>query len=89
MVAHNRGLYRLLDAHTGGVSEADKARVRQNLATDLARAEDAFATCRATPLAVDERAAGDHRDRNAGCVGNIGKVIPSFICNTLPSSVLK
>jgi hypothetical protein len=59
LVAHNRGLYRLLDAHAGDVSEADKTRVRQNLATDLARAEDAFATYRATPLAVDERAAGD------------------------------
>lgn len=59
LIAHNRGLYRLLDAYTGDVSDADKTRVRQNLATDLARAEDAFRTYRATPLAVDERAAGD------------------------------
>ena len=78
LVAHNRGLYRLLDAHTGDVSEADKARVRQNLATDLARAEDAFATYRATPLAVDERAAGDkYKELWPGYVAGARKVIES------------
>jgi methyl-accepting chemotaxis protein len=59
LTAHNRGLYRLLDAQAGGVSEADKTRIRQTLATDLARAQKAFATYRATPLEDDERAAGD------------------------------
>ena len=59
LIAHNRELYRLLDAQDGGVSEADKTRIRQSLATYLARAEKAFATYRATPLQADERAAGD------------------------------
>jgi methyl-accepting chemotaxis protein len=57
--AHNRGLYRLLDAQNGGVAEADKQRVRESVAADLARAQQVFATYRATPLADDERAAGD------------------------------
>ncbi|WP_240326395.1 methyl-accepting chemotaxis protein, partial [Pseudomonas syringae] len=57
--AHNRGLYRLLDAQDGGVSETDKDRVRQALGDDLARAQKVFATYRATPLEDDERAAGD------------------------------
>ncbi len=59
LIAHNRGLYRLLDAHAGDVPEADKTRVRQNLAKDLAQAENAFATYRTTLLEDDERAAGD------------------------------
>jgi methyl-accepting chemotaxis protein len=76
LIAHNRGLYRLLDAHAGDVSEADKTRVRQNLATDLARAEKAFATYRATPLAVDERAAGDrYEELWPGYVAGAQKVI--------------
>lgn len=57
--AHNRGLYRLLDAQDGGVSETDKDRVRQALSDDLARAQKVFAIYRATPLEDDERAAGD------------------------------
>jgi len=59
LIAHNRGLYRLLDAQVGDVPEADKTRVREALAADLARAESAFATYRATPLEADERVAGD------------------------------
>jgi len=59
LTAHNRGLYRLLDAQAGDVPEADRTRVRQALATDLARAEKAFATYRATPMEDDEQAAVD------------------------------
>ncbi|WP_232924083.1 methyl-accepting chemotaxis protein, partial [Pseudomonas viridiflava] len=63
MTAHNRGLYRLLDAQDGGVSETDKERVRQALADDLARAQKVFAAYRATPLEDDERAAGDQLEQ--------------------------
>jgi methyl-accepting chemotaxis protein len=90
LVAHNRGLYRLLDAHTGGVSEADKARVRQNLATDLARAEDAFATYRATPLAVDERVAGDkYKEIWPGYVAGAQKVIESVDAGDLAQARIR
>lgn len=76
LIAHNRGLYRLLDAHAGDVPETDKTRVRQNVATDLARAEKAFATYRATPFAVDERAAGDkYEELWPGYVAGAQKVI--------------
>ncbi|AHF68365.1 MULTISPECIES: methyl-accepting chemotaxis protein [Pseudomonas] len=63
LTAHNRGLYRLLDAQDGGVSEADKERVRQALASDLERMQKVFATYRATPLEDDERAAGDEFEK--------------------------
>ena len=63
MTAHNRGLYRLLDARDGGVSETDKERVHQALADDLARAQKVFATYRATPLEDDERVAGDQLEQ--------------------------
>lgn len=76
LTAHNRGLYRLLDAQAGDVSEADKTRVREALATDLARAEKAFATYRATPLEADERAAGDkYEELWRGYVAGAQKVI--------------
>ncbi|GFM86877.1 methyl-accepting chemotaxis protein [Pseudomonas cichorii] len=63
LTAHNRGLYRLLDAQDGGVPEADKERVRQALASDLERMQKVFATYRATPLEDDERAAGDEFEK--------------------------
>ncbi|WP_343077610.1 methyl-accepting chemotaxis protein [Pseudomonas sp.] len=59
LTAHNRGLFRLLDAQTSGVAEAEKTRIRQSLATVLAQAEKAFATYRTTPMEADELAAGD------------------------------
>ncbi|PPA04371.1 methyl-accepting chemotaxis protein, partial [Pseudomonas sp. MWU12-2312b] len=59
LIAHNRGLFRLLDAQVGDVAEADKMRVRQALATDLARAEKAFAAYRTTPMEEDEQEAGE------------------------------
>ncbi|MBI6853946.1 methyl-accepting chemotaxis protein [Pseudomonas cichorii] len=63
LTAHNRGLYRLLDAQDGGVPEADKERVRQALAADMERMQKVFATYRATPLEDDERAAGDEFEK--------------------------
>lgn len=69
IVAHNRGLYRLMDASQGDVSQQDRDRVRQDIANELKRSQDAYATYRATPLADDERAAGDKLD----------KVLPSYI----------
>ncbi len=59
LTAHNRGLYRVLDAAAGDVSKEDRDRVRTSLAGDLKTAEKAFKTYRATPLEDDERAAGD------------------------------
>ncbi|WP_348738949.1 methyl-accepting chemotaxis protein [Pseudomonas rhodesiae] len=69
IVAHNRGLYRLMDASQGDVSQQDRDRVRQDIANELKRSQDAYATYRATPLADDERAAGDKLDN----------VLPSYI----------
>ncbi|BDB18257.1 methyl-accepting chemotaxis protein [Pseudomonas sp. CYM-20-01] len=63
LVAHNRGLYRLLDASNGDVSAQDRERVRQDIAQELKRSQTAYATYRATPLEDDERAAGDKLDQ--------------------------
>ncbi|WDU60919.1 methyl-accepting chemotaxis protein [Pseudomonas poae] len=63
LVAHNRGLYRLLDASKGDVTAQDRDRVRQDIANELKRAQTAYATYRATPLEDDERAAGDKLDQ--------------------------
>ncbi|MBD8268528.1 MULTISPECIES: methyl-accepting chemotaxis protein [Pseudomonas fluorescens group] len=63
LVAHNRGLYRLLDAGNGDVAQQDRDRVRQDIANELKRSQAAYATYRATPLEDDERAAGDTFDQ--------------------------
>ncbi|EFQ64818.1 MULTISPECIES: methyl-accepting chemotaxis protein [Pseudomonas] len=63
LVAHNRGLYRLMDASKGDVPQQDRDRVRQDIANELKRSQAAFATYRATPLEADERAAGDTLDQ--------------------------
>ena len=63
LVAHNRGLYRLMDASHGDVSPQDRDRVRQDIANELKRIQTAYATYRATPLEDDERAAGDKFDQ--------------------------
>ena len=62
LVAHNRGLYRLLDASKGDVSQQDRDRVRQDITNELKRSQTAYATYRTTPLEDDERAAGDKLD---------------------------
>jgi methyl-accepting chemotaxis protein len=63
LTAHNRGLYRLLDAQDGGVPDADRNRVREGLAADLNRAQQVFATYRAIPHPADETLAGDQLQR--------------------------
>ncbi|MBN2990806.1 methyl-accepting chemotaxis protein [Pseudomonas cedrina subsp. fulgida] len=63
VVAHNRGLYRLMDASKGDIPAQDRERVRQNLVQELERSRAAYATYRATPLEDDERAAGDKLDQ--------------------------
>ncbi|MGK9414979.1 methyl-accepting chemotaxis protein [Pseudomonas cedrina] len=63
LVAHNRGLYRLMDASKGDVAPQDRERVRQDTANELKRSQAAYATYRATPLENDERAAGDKLDQ--------------------------
>ncbi|WP_330214272.1 methyl-accepting chemotaxis protein [Pseudomonas sp. AM8] len=63
LVAHNRGLYRLMDASNGDVAQQDRDRVRQDIANELKRSQSAYATYRATPLEDDERAAGDKLDQ--------------------------
>ena len=71
-VAHNRGMYRLLDASKGDVAQQDRDRVRQDIANELKRSQAAYATYRATPLEDDERAAGDKLDQ----------LWPSYISNS-------
>ena len=63
LVAHNRGLYRLMDASKGDVASQDRDRVRQDIANELKRSQASYATYRATPLDNDERAAGDKLDQ--------------------------
>ncbi|WLH69853.1 methyl-accepting chemotaxis protein [Pseudomonas sp. FP2309] len=63
LVAHNRGLYRLMDASQGDVSQQDRDRVRQDIANELKNSQAAYNTYRATALEDDERAAGDKLDQ--------------------------
>ncbi|MGO4802879.1 methyl-accepting chemotaxis protein [Pseudomonas sp. W22_MBD1_FP4] len=63
LVAHNRGLYRLIDASQGDVSQQDRDRVRQDIAKELTNSQAAYKIYRATPLEDDERAAGDKLDQ--------------------------
>ncbi|AZE93535.1 Methyl-accepting chemotaxis sensor/transducer protein [Pseudomonas orientalis] len=72
LVAHNRGLYRLLDAGNGDVAQQDRDRVRQDIANELKRSQAAYATYRATPLEDDERAACETFD----------KVWPSYLSDS-------
>ncbi|WPN25208.1 methyl-accepting chemotaxis protein [Pseudomonas marginalis] len=72
LVAHNRGLYRLMDASKGEVSAQDRERVRQDIAQELKRSQAAYATYRATPLEDDERAAGDKLDQ----------ILPTYISSS-------
>jgi methyl-accepting chemotaxis protein len=72
LVAHNRGLYRLLDASQGDVSQQDRDRVRQDIAKELANSQAAYKIYRATPMEDDERAAGDKLDL----------LLPTYISNS-------
>jgi methyl-accepting chemotaxis protein len=72
LLAHNRGLYRLMDASKGDVPQQDRDRVRQDIANELKRSQTAYATYRATPSEEDERAAGDTFDQ----------VLPNYIASS-------
>ena len=76
LIAHNRGMYRLLDASKGDVSAQDRDRVSQDIANELKRSQTAYATYRATPLEDDERAAGDKLDQIwPNYIGNSERII--------------
>jgi methyl-accepting chemotaxis protein len=72
LVAHNRGLYRLMDASNGGVAQQDRERVRQDISNELKRSQAAYSTYRATPQEDDERQAGDKFDQ----------IWPSYVSNS-------
>ncbi|AVE07682.1 methyl-accepting chemotaxis protein [Pseudomonas palleroniana] len=72
LMAHNRGMYRLMDASKGDVAPQDRERVRQDIAQEFKRSQVAYATYRATPLEDDERAAGDKLDQ----------IWPTYISNS-------
>ncbi|GAB7533683.1 methyl-accepting chemotaxis protein [Pseudomonas sp. 3A(2025)] len=58
-VAQNRDLYRLLSAAAADSPQADRERILTRMRENRASAEKSFAQYRATPLADDERAAGN------------------------------
>ncbi|MCK9812610.1 methyl-accepting chemotaxis protein [Pseudomonas sp. MAFF 302046] len=62
LTAHNRGLYRLVDTHSGELDATENKRLHESLESDLNNALKAYKTYRATPLEDDERAAGDKLD---------------------------
>ncbi|SDI51856.1 methyl-accepting chemotaxis protein [Pseudomonas flavescens] len=63
-VAQNRDLFRLLDAATAGAPQSDRSAILTSLKENRQTSERAFATYRATPLADDERAAGDRMEKD-------------------------
>ncbi|KIQ00065.1 MULTISPECIES: methyl-accepting chemotaxis protein [Pseudomonas] len=63
-VAQNRDLYRLLDAATAGAPQSERSAILTSMKENRQTSERAFATYRATPLADDERAAGDRMDKS-------------------------
>ena len=63
LIAHNRGLYRLVDTHNGELDATENKRLHESLISDLDSAQKAYKTYRATPLEDDERAAGDKLDK--------------------------
>ncbi|UCJ15181.1 methyl-accepting chemotaxis protein [Pseudomonas sp. MM211] len=63
-VAQNRDLYRLLDAATAGAPQSERAAILSSMKENQQTSERAFATYRATPLADDERAAGDQMEKD-------------------------
>jgi methyl-accepting chemotaxis protein len=63
-IAQLKDLYALIAAHAENDSQGVKDSIRQSMNTNLADSEKAFATYRKTPLADDERAAGDKMERD-------------------------
>lgn len=58
-IAQQRDLYSLIGANISGAPQSVKDEILQNIAKNRADSEKAFALYRQTPLADDERAAGD------------------------------
>lgn len=63
-VAQQRDLYALIAAVAGDAPQSTKDTILQSMASNRAASEKAFATYRTTPLADDERAAGDKMERD-------------------------
>ncbi|MDN4543903.1 methyl-accepting chemotaxis protein [Pseudomonas sp. C32] len=60
----NRDLYRLLSATAAGAPQSEKDNILESLKKSREISETAFAVYRATPLADDERAAGDKMEKD-------------------------
>ncbi|AMA45630.1 chemotaxis protein [Pseudomonas sp. 22-AL-CL-001] len=63
-IAQQRDLYALIGATASNAPQASRDQIRQSLENNRADSEKAFALYRATPLADDERAAGDRMERD-------------------------
>jgi methyl-accepting chemotaxis protein len=63
-IAQLKDLYALIAAHAENDSQSVKDTIRQSMNTNLADSEKAFSIYRKTPLADDERAAGDRMERD-------------------------
>jgi methyl-accepting chemotaxis protein len=63
-IAQNRDLYRYLSAAAAQAPQTLKDEILVSMRDNRATAEKAYAQYRATPLADDERAAGDQMDRD-------------------------
>ncbi|KQQ63761.1 chemotaxis protein [Pseudomonas sp. Leaf129] len=63
-IAQLKDLYALIAAHAENDAQSVKDTIRQAMATNQADSEKAFAIYRKTPLADDERAAGDQMERD-------------------------
>ncbi|WP_095151320.1 methyl-accepting chemotaxis protein [Pseudomonas sp. Irchel s3b5] len=63
-VDQNRDLYRLLSAAAANAPQSEKDVILSNMKRHRALSETAFAVYRATPLADDERAAGDKMEKD-------------------------
>nr|WP_314483720.1 methyl-accepting chemotaxis protein [uncultured Pseudomonas sp.] len=63
-IAQSRDLYRLVAATAINAPEAERAAIRASMNENRQSSEQAFATYRATPLADDERLAGDRMEKD-------------------------
>ncbi len=63
-IAQLRDLYRLMAATAANAPQSTKDQILQNMAKNRSDSEKAFSSYRATPLADDERAAGDKMERD-------------------------
>jgi len=63
-IAQLKDLYALIAAHAENDAQGVKDTIRQAMTTNQADSEKAFAIYRKTPLADDERAAGDQMERD-------------------------